>query len=291
MLQHERIAGLKRVPIFAKLSDEALERVARSCAWSQHESGEEILSFQDPSTDVLFLLAGRARVVIHSLEGKAVVFVDLKAGTMFGELAAIDRKPRSASVEALEPCTIASLSAGKFESLMLEQPNVAIATLHHLTADVRRLSERVFQFSTLVVQNRVHAESLRLARKQVAGKPRSCFPCALAFGYCRPHQHAQGSGLAGAQPLTTIGLLRREVRPQVHKRSETGKACRRRKRGLADRQLRSGCGDGLWMGRSHPCASPKCRRPEPAGETPSTPNLRSARRHARLHLCEELVAR
>ena len=33
MLQHERIAGLKRVPIFAKLSDEALERVAHSCAW------------------------------------------------------------------------------------------------------------------------------------------------------------------------------------------------------------------------------------------------------------------
>ena len=96
MLQHERIAGLKRVPIFAKLSDEALERVARSCAWSQHESGEEILSFQDPSTDVLFLLAGRARVVIHSLEGRAVVFVNLKAGTMFGELAAIDRKRGSA---------------------------------------------------------------------------------------------------------------------------------------------------------------------------------------------------
>jgi CRP-like cAMP-binding protein len=30
---------------------------------------------------------------------------------MFGEIAAIDRKPRSASIEAREPCTIASLSA------------------------------------------------------------------------------------------------------------------------------------------------------------------------------------
>jgi CRP/FNR family transcriptional regulator, cyclic AMP receptor protein len=211
MLQHDRIAGLKRVPIFAKLSDAALERAAHSCAWSQHESGEQILNFQDPSTDVLFLLAGRARVVIYSSDGKAVVFVDLKAGTMFGELAAIDRKPRSASVEALERCTIASLTAGKFESLMLEEPSVAIATLQHLTADVRRLSERVFEFSTLVVQNRVHAELLRLAREAGARQAEVVFSPAPSLSdiadRISTHREAVSRELSR---LTTIGLLRRE---------------------------------------------------------------------------------
>src|SRR5439155_23732876 len=42
-------------------------------------------------------------------------------------------------------------------------PRIAIATLRHVAADVRRLSERVFEFSTLVVQNRIQAELLRLA--------------------------------------------------------------------------------------------------------------------------------
>jgi CRP/FNR family cyclic AMP-dependent transcriptional regulator len=209
--QHERIAGLKRVPIFAKLADDALQRAARSCAWRHYEPGEQILSFQDPSTDVLFLLAGKARVVIHSSEGKAVVFVDLKGVTMFGEIAAIDRRPRSASVEALEPCTIASLPAEKFERLMLEEPSVAIATLHHVVADVRRLSERVFEFSTLVVRNRVHAELLRLAREAGGQQAEVVLSPAPSLSdiadRISTHREAVSRELSR---LTTTGLLRRE---------------------------------------------------------------------------------
>jgi CRP-like cAMP-binding protein len=161
--QHEQIASLKRLPILEGLSDAAVERVAQSCLWRRHDAGEQIVGYQDSSTDVYFLLAGKARAIMHSAEGKAVIFVDLQPGTIFGELAAIDRKPRSASIEALEPCTIASLSASRFEDVLLREPTVALATLRHVAAEVRRLSERVFEFSTLAVQNRIHAELLRLA--------------------------------------------------------------------------------------------------------------------------------
>lgn len=211
MLHHERIAGLKRVPIFARLADAALDRAVRSCEWRQYEPGEQILGFQDPSTDVLFLLAGKARVVIYSSEGKAVVFVDLKSGTMFGEIAAIDRGSRSASVEALEPCTIASLSAEKFEGLMLEEPSVAIVTLQHMAADVRRLSERVFEFSTLFVQNRVHAELLRLAGEASGGQADAVLSPAPSLSdiadRISTHREAVSRELSR---LTTTGLLRRE---------------------------------------------------------------------------------
>jgi len=211
MLQHERIAGLKRIPIFAKLSDAALERAAQGCAWRQYESGEQILSFQDPSTDVLFMVAGKARVVIYSSEGKAVVFVDLRGPTMFGEIAAIDRRSRSASVEAVEPCTIASLSAEKFESLMLEEPSVAVATLHHMAADMRRLSERVFEFSTLFVQNRVHAELLRLAGEVGSQQAEVVLSPAPSLSdiadRISTHREAVSRELSR---LTTSGLLRRE---------------------------------------------------------------------------------
>jgi CRP-like cAMP-binding protein len=102
-------------------------------------------------------------VIIYSAEGKAVVFTDLKPGPMFGEIAAIDRGARSAGVEGVEPCTVASLTSKQFESLLHREPVVALATLRHMTAEVRRLSERVLEFSTLMVQNRIHAELLRLA--------------------------------------------------------------------------------------------------------------------------------
>ena len=105
-MQHSgRIARLAQVPILAPLSEQSLGSIAQSCAWRQHEAGSQILGYQEPSTHVFFLLAGRARVIIYSLEGKAVVFADLKPGAMFGEIAAIDGKWRSASIEALEMCS------------------------------------------------------------------------------------------------------------------------------------------------------------------------------------------
>ena len=210
MLQSDRAVALKRVLILAKLSDNALQRVAHSCAWSQHESGEQILSFQDSSTRILFLLSGKARVVIYSSEGIAVVFRDLTAGMMFGEIAAIDRGPRSASVESLEPCTVASLSAESFEELLVNEPSVALATLQHLAANVRGLSERVFEFSTLLVQNRVQAELLRLAGEAGGNDQIILTPApSLSDVAARISTHREAVSREFSR-LGTVGLLRRE---------------------------------------------------------------------------------
>ena len=207
----ERASGLKRVSVLAQLSDAALESLARKCKWRRHPAGEQIVDRQDFSTDVYFLLAGTARAISYSSEGKAVVFTDLRPGTMFGEIAAIDRKPRSASIEALEACEIASLSADDFEQLMLREPSVAVAVLRQTTADVRRLSERVFEFSTLAVQNRIHAELLRLAGRP--DKPRSAATLSPAPSLAdiadriSTHREAVSRELSR---LTAMGLLRRD---------------------------------------------------------------------------------
>jgi CRP/FNR family transcriptional regulator, cyclic AMP receptor protein len=162
MDQRSRHSALKLVPILSGASDASLERVARACRWRDVEAGEHVVVNDDSSTDVYFLTAGKLRVIIYSLEGKAVQFTDLKPGSLFGEIAAIDRGDRSASVEAIEASTVAWLSADQFEELLAKEPLIALATLKHVVAEVRRLSERVVEFSTLVVQNRIHAELLRL---------------------------------------------------------------------------------------------------------------------------------
>ena len=211
MFQHERVSGLKRLPILVGLSDAAIERVAHSCLWRRYDAGEQIVGYQVSSTDVYFLLAGKARAIIYSPEGKAVIFADLQPGAMFGEIAAIDRKPRSASIEALEPCTIASLSADKFESLMLSEPSVVVATLRHVAAEVRRLSERVFEFSTMVVQNRIHAELLRLAGEARQRHDEVVLSPAPSLSdianRISTHREAVSRELSR---LSAIGLLRRE---------------------------------------------------------------------------------
>jgi CRP/FNR family transcriptional regulator, cyclic AMP receptor protein len=161
--QELRISALKRVGIIADLPDAAIARIVALCRWRHFMAGELILGYQDTTRDVLFLADGKARVVIHSADGRAVIFTDLEPGAMFGELAAIDGKPRSASVVALEPCLVAALTGEQFERLLIEEPRVALATLRRVIAEVRRLTERVLEFSTLSVRQRIRAELLRLA--------------------------------------------------------------------------------------------------------------------------------
>ncbi len=100
--------------------------------------------------------------------GKEVTFRDIGAGQIFGEFAAIDGELRSANVVALSPAVVASLSAEAFWEVLHEHSEVAAATLKLLTRQIRVLSERVFEFSTLAVKNRIHAELLRLAYAHMA---------------------------------------------------------------------------------------------------------------------------
>ena len=69
----------------------------------------------DTSDEVYFLLTGGAHVAIRAVDGKAVTFRELAAGGMFGEYAAIDGRPRSATVEARTSCLVASDSGGRVQ--------------------------------------------------------------------------------------------------------------------------------------------------------------------------------
>lgn len=155
--------SLGAIDIFRNLPPEDLAGLAELCTWSKYESHQEIVGYLDESRQVFFLTEGTARAIIYSLSGKEVTFRDIDAGEMFGEFAAIDGQPRSASVEALAPCLVATLSAERFWEVLRDHPRVAEATLQRLTRQIRALTERVLEFSTLAVKHRIHAELLRMA--------------------------------------------------------------------------------------------------------------------------------
>jgi CRP-like cAMP-binding protein len=155
--------SLAGIAILKDLPPDALERVRQRCTWRTYEAGEPILDYLDPSDDVYFITAGEVRVTIYSVAGKAVTFRHLGPGQIFGEYPAIDRAPRSASVEARSRCTVASMTAASFRHLLDTEPALARALLPHLVANIRALTTRVYEFSTLAVNNRIQAELLRLA--------------------------------------------------------------------------------------------------------------------------------
>jgi CRP-like cAMP-binding protein len=83
---------------------------------------------------------------------------------MFGELSAIDGKPRSASVVALRRTLVAALAPELFRKLLREHPEFATAVIERLTVIIRASNDRIMDLSTLGAYTRVYAEILRLAR-------------------------------------------------------------------------------------------------------------------------------
>lgn len=156
--------SLKGIAIFANLKPEALESVQRRCAWRRYLPGEPIIDYLDVSDDVYFIVEGETRVTIYSASGKAVSFRELGPGDVLGEYPAIDGGARSASVEALTNCLVASMSATTFREILQTEPLVAQALLARLVGKIRALTTRIYEFSTLAVSNRIQAELLRLTQ-------------------------------------------------------------------------------------------------------------------------------
>jgi CRP/FNR family cyclic AMP-dependent transcriptional regulator len=155
--------SLQGISLFASLESDILGRIQERCAWRSYEPGDWVVNYLDSSYDVFFIVSGEVRVTIYSHSGKAVSFCDLGPGNVFGEYAAIDGESRSASVEAHSSCLLASVSAAAFLKLLQNEPSVAQELLRKLVKTIRVLDRRVYEFSTLAVNNRIRAEVLRIA--------------------------------------------------------------------------------------------------------------------------------
>ncbi|HEY6823384.1 MAG TPA: Crp/Fnr family transcriptional regulator [Steroidobacteraceae bacterium] len=150
--------------LFQGLPEDTLHSIASRCAWRRCPAGELIVSRETREHEVYLLVSGTARVTAFSASGRQVTYRDLSAGDWFGDLAAVDHRPRSADVVAQTEALVACMRGGDFIDLVLQSPQVARALLEHLVQRVRELTDRVFELSTLGVQNRIDAEVLRLAK-------------------------------------------------------------------------------------------------------------------------------
>ncbi len=156
--------ALRHIALLEGLSQERLDELAQRCLWQSIPGATPLLLRSEEKSDVYFLVSGQLRVTTYAPNGRQVTFRDSNEGEYFGDLSAIDGKPRSADVVTLKPSVVASLDRVAFLALLREEPIVAERVMLGLVALVRQLSERVIDLSTMGVQNRVHAELLRLVR-------------------------------------------------------------------------------------------------------------------------------
>ncbi len=162
--------SLSNVELLSKLKPADLKKLEQSCTFKRCASQEQIIDRQSETTDVFFVIDGSVRVVNYSLSGREITLDDLPQGEYFGELAAIDGAPRSASVMALTDCLVASMPQDQFLALLETHPPISLKVMKNLTKIIRTATNRIMDLSTLAANNRVQADLLRMAKNHMEGK-------------------------------------------------------------------------------------------------------------------------
>jgi len=158
------VTVLKRIRLLSDLTADELSEIGEYCLYKRFAPGEQILDRQSESRDVYFVVRGRVRIVNYSLSGREITLDELPEGSHFGEIAALDGRPRSASVMSLGNSLIVALPHRHFLKALEKAPALSLKLMTHLAQIVRASNERIMDLSTLGANNRVHAELLRQAR-------------------------------------------------------------------------------------------------------------------------------
>lgn len=155
---------LADLDLFAGVDNRILAGIEQACRYRRLAPQEQIVDKDSPPSDVYFIVRGRARVVNYSVSGREITFADLTEGDYFGQLSAIDGKPRSASVVATEESVILAVPRRLFLTVLADNPQVALRVMQRLVGIIRGANDRIMELSTLGAHNRIQAELLRQAQ-------------------------------------------------------------------------------------------------------------------------------
>jgi CRP/FNR family transcriptional regulator, cyclic AMP receptor protein len=97
-------AALLASPLFAAMRPEELDGILKLAVEQQVGRGKVIFQKGDTGSSMMAVLQGRVRVSAISAEGKEVTLNVINPGEIFGELALLDGKPRSADATTLASC-------------------------------------------------------------------------------------------------------------------------------------------------------------------------------------------
>jgi CRP/FNR family transcriptional regulator len=151
----EIVELLGRVPVFATLHSEDLERVAALAVPRSFEPGQVVFREGDASDTCYVVRRGRARAVREHADGRTITLADFGPGDIFGELAMFEDERRSATVEAVQATEVVAVLGPDMRRLMVEHPQISMRLVIALGRRLRDTNERLARQSFQTVQSRV----------------------------------------------------------------------------------------------------------------------------------------
>ena len=146
---------LRNVPLFATLPEAQLLLLTGVVGRKSFPRGTTIISAGDTNDFLYIIISGRLKVMMSDDEGREVILAILGANEFFGEMGLLDDSPRSASVVALEPCELLSLSKRDFKKCLLDNFELSMTVMRGLVKRLREADGKIGSLALMDVYGRV----------------------------------------------------------------------------------------------------------------------------------------
>ncbi|MGV1099101.1 Crp/Fnr family transcriptional regulator [Thiovibrio sp. JS02] len=162
------VEKLQKLPFLGTISEKYIKQMLRLSKIRKFDDGETITPEGAYDSWVYIIFSGAVNIVKN---GKMIATLD-QVGDTFGELAVIDGKARSASVESLGPTVCLAIDASFMNETTepLEQV-LFVSILYRLFAEV--IAQRLRMSNEELLRTRAELEKLKKEKKRGARSPRT----------------------------------------------------------------------------------------------------------------------
>jgi CRP/FNR family cyclic AMP-dependent transcriptional regulator len=134
---------LEQSPLFAQMDEDSRRDLIGQARPRSFGVGETVCRIGDPGGSMMAVLTGTVRISMPTVKGKEVILGDLHPGELFGEIAMLDGKPRSANATALTKCELLVLERRNVIPFLEKHPAACLQLMELLCARIRRSDERM----------------------------------------------------------------------------------------------------------------------------------------------------
>jgi CRP-like cAMP-binding protein len=156
---------LRKHPLFSTVRDEKiLDALLDDEVTKEHlvPKDEIILRQGEVGGSVFLIGAGSVEAVLQVPDSPPVLLSELRRGEIFGEMAFIERRPRSATIRTKEPTTVLEILGAPFQDLIDDYPDIEFRLLLKITERLRNANEQILSLQLKGVDEKIRFLNAKL---------------------------------------------------------------------------------------------------------------------------------
>jgi CRP/FNR family transcriptional regulator, cyclic AMP receptor protein len=166
-VKSDRTAAMRRIlerhSLFSSLAPAELTQLLGHARLETYRARQEIFQKGSPGLGLLAVLKGKVRISSPGPDGNQVVLNIIDEGEVFGEIALLDGKDRTADAAAMTACELLAIDRRDFVPFVRANPEVALRLLSLVCERLRHTTEQIEDITFLDAPQRLAKKLIQLA--------------------------------------------------------------------------------------------------------------------------------